>query len=252
MREDEVLVEHRSFRFGPEEHLVINALHGQGRTYLQAASSQLMRNRFDSSASRLVVGGLDFMKYALRQRGLQLPSESCYPDCLAHLLHRDVGLSTLGKVMERVAYRAPVFVKPALRAKRFTGLVLREANDYRMSGIPRSESVYHSEVVQWLSEWRCYVIGQELLFQACYAGNDRLMPDATIVAEALILMAQQPNAPMGYAIDFGVLACGRTALVECNDGFSVGAFGALPGESYLAMLQARWDQMVGMDAHRVC
>lgn len=79
MGEDDVLVEHRSFRFGPEEQLVIDALHGQGQTYAKAAASQLMRNRLDSSASRLVVGGLDFMKYALRQRGLDLPSESCYP-----------------------------------------------------------------------------------------------------------------------------------------------------------------------------
>lgn len=245
MDEKAVLVEHRSYRFGPEEKLVINALASRDEIHWTAAASQLMRNRVDSSASRLIVGGLDFMKYALRQRGLQLPSETCYPDCLAHLLHRDVGLSTLRKVMERVAYRGPVFVKPALRAKRFTGLVLRDPEDYRLGGIPRSESVYHSQVVEWLSEWRCYVVGQEVLFQACYAGNDRLAPDATIVAEAVTLMAQQSNAPRGYAIDFGVLACGRTALVECNDGFSVGAYGALPGESYMAMLQARWDQLVG-------
>jgi hypothetical protein len=245
MRADDVLVEHRSFRFGPEEQLVIGALHGQGQTYATAAASQLMRNRLDSSASRLVVGGLDFIKYALRQRGLQLPAESCYPDCLSHLLYREVGLSTLGKVMDRVLYRGPVFVKPALRTKRFTGLVLRESDDYRLGGIPRSESVYHSEVVQWLSEWRCYVVGQEVLFKACYAGNGQHVPDPGVVTAAVSLMAQQANAPRGYAIDFGVLICGRTALVECNDGFSIGAYGDLPGDIYLAMLQARWDQLVG-------
>lgn len=147
--------------------------------------------------------------------------------------------------MERVAYRGPVFVKPALRAKRFTGLVLREFDDYRVAGIPKSESVYHSQVVEWLSEWRCYVVGQDVLFQACYAGNDQQVPDPAVVTEAVSLMAQQSNAQRGYAIDFGVLACGRTALVECNDGFSIGAYGDLPGESYLAMLQARWDQLVG-------
>lgn len=47
MREDDVLIEHRSFRFGPEEQLVIEALHGQGESYSRAAASQLMRNRFE-------------------------------------------------------------------------------------------------------------------------------------------------------------------------------------------------------------
>ncbi|MEM8604121.1 MAG: ATP-grasp domain-containing protein, partial [Cyanobacteria bacterium P01_H01_bin.121] len=47
----------------------------------------------------------------------------------------------------------------------------------------------------------------------------------------------------GYAIDFGVLTSGQTALVEMNDGFAVGAYG-IDSRNYTDMIWARWEQLL--------
>lgn len=51
------------------------------------------------------------------------------------------------------------------------------------------------------------------------------------------------QAPAAFAIDFGVLTDGQTALVELNDGFSIGTYG-LSGELYADFTAARWAELV--------
>lgn len=52
---------------------------------------------------------------------------------------------------------------------------------------------------------------------------------------------------MSYAIDFGVLTTGETALIEVNDAFAIGAYDNVPGDLYLMMLKARWNQLTKTD-----
>ena len=51
--------------------------------------------------------------------------------------------------------------------------------------------------------------------------------------------------PAGYAMDFGVTDDGRTLLVEVNDGFALGCYGADPIQ-YAKLLSARWCELVGI------
>ena len=46
------------------------------------------------------------------------------------------------------------------------------------------------------------------------------------------------SAPAGYSLDVGVTESGETALVEVNDGFSLGTYGLDPIE-YAKLLSAR-------------
>jgi hypothetical protein len=61
--------------------------------------------------------------------------------------------------------------------------------------------------------------------------------------EAIKLLAVS-GAPSGYAIDFGVLDTGQTALVELNDGFSIGAYGSISCESYWPVIHSRWNELI--------
>jgi ATP-grasp domain, R2K clade family 2 len=47
----------------------------------------------------------------------------------------------------------------------------------------------------------------------------------------------------GYAIDFGVLSTGETALVEMNDGFALGAY-AIDSQDYTDLICARWTELL--------
>ncbi|MMZ69751.1 hypothetical protein D1872_326510 [compost metagenome] len=52
------------------------------------------------------------------------------------------------------------------------------------------------------------------------------------------------GAPAGYAVDFGVLSTGQTALVELNDGFSIGAYDGIEAGLYWEVIQARWQELI--------
>ncbi|MFN7976011.1 MAG: ATP-grasp domain-containing protein [Acidobacteriota bacterium] len=57
------------------------------------------------------------------------------------------------------------------------------------------------------------------------------------------LQAGAGRARAGYGIDFGVLADGRTALVEMNDGYGLGSY-ALDPDLYTDLLVARWEELM--------
>jgi hypothetical protein len=63
-----------------------------------------------------------------------------------------------------------------------------------------------------------------------------------VIEEALRLRCRDASRPAGYAIDFGVLADGQTAIVEVNDGLGLGANGA-DGSVLADVLIARWRQL---------
>ncbi len=53
------------------------------------------------------------------------------------------------------------------------------------------------------------------------------------------------NSPAGYAMDIGVTKNGQTLLVEINDGFALGCYGA-DSIQYAKLLSARWCELVGI------
>jgi len=101
--------------------------------------------------------------------------------------------------------------------------------------------VWVSEIVEFAAEWRVFVRYGELLDVRPYKGNWRLHFDAQVIENAVKDFA---TAPAGYALDFGVTKCGRTLLVEANDGYSIGHYG-LYFINYAKLLSARWAQLTG-------
>lgn len=55
--------------------------------------------------------------------------------------------------------------------------------------------------------------------------------------------ARSGHAPGAYAIDFGVLTTGATALVEANDGYALGAY-AIAADAYADLLLRRWQELL--------
>jgi len=245
------ILEHKSgYKLCPESALVADTLKTLGQPFEIAALSQLQRDRVMTMDASLVVGSIDFIKAALRQRQIALPEVSSYPQVLLPHLQREVSLSTLWEVKARVARGETLFVKPSERAKVFTGQVVRDADDWRLQRIPGREPVWCGEVVSWKSEWRYYVVCHQIRTQALYEGDPTQVPELSVVELAVQALAAVPGTPVSYAIDFGVLDSGLTALIEMNDGFSIGAYAGVDPQAYLDMLQTRWIQIIttGRDA----
>lgn len=241
---NKALLEHHSFHLGPEEQLVKSTLVATDCPFDLGALSQVQRGRIRAGAYDLVVGSIPFVKAALKQLGIPFPEVSSYPPALLPFLHRQVWCASATEVRSRLNRgSASVFVKPKSELKAFTGFVLESAEDYRFLRVPGRRELWCSDVVAWRSEWRAYVCQGALLHLGCYDGDSSVILDLTVV-HAAIDAFESAGAPQGYALDFGVLDDGATAVVEVNDGFSIGAYDAMPGEAYVQLLRARWRELV--------
>lgn len=223
-----------------EEALAFESATRLGLKVVLASKKQLMRDQFQVQPGMMAVGGVEFVKHALRHLGKTLPEHTPYPPVLQHLLHRFVKRLPHLRDAKALLEERTLFVKSATH-KRFTGFVAEGPTDYRFSGASNSTPVWISSPVKFVSEWRVYV-AQDVILDIRFAdhGGDRsVSPDVKVITEAITLLTRI-GAPQGYVIDFGVLSTGETALVEMNDGFSFGAYDRLHHETHWVVTLNRW------------
>jgi hypothetical protein len=229
-----------------EERLVVEELTHRGIPIEFYTEKRIRRRQLPLDRESLVVGDMPCIAGALQQLSIPEPAPNDYPASLNEFLYRRIWRSTLGALEFGLCdgrYPA-IFAKPANRCKRFTGCVLETEYDlFKVSGVSRREELWCSEVITWLSEYRIYVVNSEIRSIDFYAGNPEITIDLTEIDRAIELLDKAGESYAGYAIDFGVLATGETALVEMNDGFSLGAYKIEP-KNYTEMLLARWQELL--------
>ena len=230
-----------------EERLLLSEFERRGVAVVLYTIKSIRRRELPLSSETFIAGDMDAMHGAMSQLGIAIPQPDDYPACLQSFLHRRVWKARLGDVERAVSedMGPPVFVKPSVRRKSFTGRVFRGAGDFmRVGGTSRRQEVWCSQVVDWRSEFRLYVVGSEISALDHYAGDPGVTLDLTVVESALLAYRVSGRAPSAYGIDFGVLKTGETALVEANDGYALGAYN-VAAEPYTALLVTRWRELLG-------
>lgn len=171
---------------------------------------------------------------ALDRIGAPRPDPLDYPDQLISYLGRRVWQTSLDQVS------VGSFVKP-MRHKLFTGRLWNASHTDRMATLEanRDEPVWCSDPVEFVSEFRCFVLEDKVLDVRRYRGDWWRAPDRDVVHSAVMAYSDSPAA---YSLDWGVTSDGRTLLVEANDAFALGCYGLEP-VLYARMLSARWEQM---------
>jgi len=189
----------------------------------------------------IVVGWIRTVRKAFEALEVPDPQEISIPDSLQEYAGRKIWTSTLGEMREKD--KEKVFIKPLDGHKLFTGHVRTgEMKDLIFTAMYADETkILVSEVVNFVSEYRGFVLDGKLIGLKHYAGDFKLMIDTSKVEEAI---TKYKNAPRAYSIDFGLTDDGRTLLVEVNDSFSLGCYG-LDRVWYARMIEARWDEIVG-------
>lgn len=241
-----VLIEGSSYNpLMREEALVKEHADKLGIPVTVASTKMISRGRVFVNPDTLAVGSVSFVKAALRKLGKQLPEHTPYPDVLKSILHREVKQVAALKDALKIADRQRVFIKPQ-GWKRFTGLVPDNSLDYRLAGVSRHTPVWVATPVNFISEWRVYVVKGliESMRFADHGGDRNKFPSVSVVVDSIGKLQDAGVAPDGYVIDFGVLDTGETALVEMNDGFSFGAYDDIPAEEYWNVTVARWAQLI--------
>ena len=199
----------------------------------------------------LPVGSVEFVRACMLLMGLQEPPNLSYPPSLRHLLHRDVRLCRASEVRESA------FVKP-VKTKTFTGFVFDPARPdaaysehdreqlHCLRSLPPDDMVWVSTTVDFVAEWRCYIMDGRILGIGRYDPNE---PD-DVPEPPMDWLEQAANhlradGIQTCSLDVGLLSDGRYAVVECNDAWALGLYGrSLDSKTYLQMLWARWEQLL--------
>jgi ATP-grasp domain, R2K clade family 2 len=230
----------------PENQDLLDEFSARGYSVNLFTEKLLVRRRLPLDRSSLVAGDIPVVIGALKQLGIKIPVPDDYPECLRAFLRRRVWETRLDKVRERV-YRGdfhPFFIKPKSQLKRFTGRVIESCYDLSpVSNVSQQTPVYCSEVVQWRTEYRIFVINGAVRGVRHYRGDPMVTLDEAETLYAISALESSGKAATAYGIDFGVLESGETALVELNDGFSLGSYG-LERSVYADLILTRWTELM--------
>lgn len=204
------------------------------------------RRQLPISRDSLVVGYVPTIPAALQILNIEPPPTNDYPPILHSLLQRRLWASTVQDLFSWVYDdRGPIFAKPKGRKKRFTGRVFRHPDDLQyLEGASKLTPIYCSTPVEWLTEYRVFVSHAHIVGIRHYDGDPSIIINEQVAVDAVQALEQSGQGTRAYAIDFGVMATGETALVEWNDGFSLGAYG-LDKSIYTDLLITRWCEITG-------
>lgn len=193
------------------------------------------------SKSDIFVGSVDFMKAVFNKIGVFIPKPINIPKELSKFAGREISEG----ILENLKF--PCFIKPLEELKLFTGFVIKSTKDLNLlyPEIKSDTKLLISEIVNFESEYRCFVYKGEWIDMKCYFGDFRKFPNVDIIQSAI---NSYSNSPIAYAIDFGVTDKGETKLIEVNDFYSCGTYGFF-GETYIMMIRDRFREIVNKNKY---
>lgn len=149
------------------------------------------------------------------------------------------GIETQEVKLDEVFAKTKIFIKPTPEhQKAFNGFVsLSKAQTQLSLAGYKGEKVLTSPVVNILSEWRCFVVKNELLDARCYKGDFKIAPDWSKAEK----IAKTYKAYDAWSFDLAVLDSGLTVIIEMHEVFSLGTYGVNPN-TFALMLETAWAQ----------
>ena len=194
----------------------------------------------ESERDAIFVGGVGMIRKRLEILGINKPDEIEYPIELREFLNRKVWISTLKKIIKEE--KTAIFIKP-LETKLFQGKIISDFKDFIGLNYNREVRIWCSEIINIVTEWRCFVRYGNLLDVRYYRGNWDSKLDLDVVHSAI---TKYVNQPASFCLDFGVDKNGKHYLIEVNDGHSLGSYG-MGAISYAKFLSARWSQLTATE-----
>lgn len=201
------------------------------------------------SRSVMLVDGVHQVNAALRWAGRTNRGWNDYPPELEAFYGRKVGPTTWGELEAR---GGEWFVKKPGKGgfqpmvARFPFLKSEQRDDvdpWNFCHLTDEDLILASEPVNFVAEWRAFIVCHEIADVRQYCGDWRHQYDRFVVSAAADAF-QHPS--LSYAIDFGLTDDGRTLVVETNAGRSLGAYGLRP-DLYANLLASGWAALWGND-----
>ena len=193
-----------------------------------------------TNPNNIVVAFIEDTIKHFKNLNIEIPLSINIPIELMKYAKRNIRYMTMGEFKQDS--QMPVFVKPNRFAKEFVAGVIKnpDSKKYFFNDVDDDTPVLVSDVIDIVSEYRCYVLKGDLKGIKWYIGDMRVFPDVKVIDAAI---ADYKSAPSAYVIDFGITKEGETVLIEANDSWAVGNYG-LNDTTYANMLLTRWIEIM--------
>lgn len=186
----------------------------------------------------IVVGCIQSMKHIANKLSVILPT-MYIPEGAEKFAGREIHKSTVGQVVTDFKRTGrSVFVKP-VATKGFPAQVLDPQfplTTFLGQTIDDNTECWWSEVINFVSEYRLFLVNEQIVGAKNYLGDFRQSLDWNVVDKAIDSIEWHPK---GYCLDFGITDKGQTLLIEANDGYSIGNYG-LDCIDYCQLLKERF------------
>ena len=201
---------------------------------------------FELSSNDLVVGNIPGINQVLTSQGKPIPDIGDYPESLKGYLKRNIVEMTASELLYTVGVDEQVLFAKPKELKLFTGQVFTPTSGMALlRSLEPHTPLYVSQVVDWLAEFRVYVLDGSIVACCRYDDSeDELEPCMDTIHEAIATLEASGEFPIAYGLDFGVLKDGATALIEANDAYALGKYKGISEKDYFRFLKARWDQLM--------
>lgn len=201
----------------------------------------------------IVVCGIDATRKYFAQNGIPDIAPFNIPDQLnkPEYLGRTLEVMTAEKFLATA--RPPIFVKPHSIVKQFLSGTFRNistvAGEFEEKKVKPTDLVLTSTVIDFVSEYRCFISNGEIYDIRHYQGSCRVFPDVSVIDK---MIKDFTDAPLAYTLDVGVVEeasygvyqkLHKTYLVEAQDMWSIGEYG-LDAKTYALLLHRRWQQII--------
>lgn len=197
----------------------------------------------------IIVGSVEATVEFFKYCGITIPKAISYPESLKPYLGRNIFEMNFGDLNKEYY---PSFVKPASDIKLFTGDIVSHDDHiiYMISNGAKPDTKIHvSSLVDFITEYRCFVTRGELRGMKHYKGDFEVFPDMKIIHEMIEIFEKSGEAPWAYTIDVGVNEFDNsTLLVEVNDMWAIGSYG-LDGDTYALLCARRLKEIAMKNKH---
>jgi len=195
----------------------------------------------------ICIGSVEFTEMFFKECGVMTPEYLGYPDSLINNKSAMGRTVTECTVYDLINHEYPYFVKPSRKVKQFTGDVIENDGQMRIFrdyyDVADDTELYLSDVVNFVSEYRCFIHNGELKGIQYYKGDFTVFPRMKAIKYIMNIYENDlTTKPLAYTMDVGVLDTGETHLVELNDMWAIGAYG-FDSEDYVRMIISRFRQM---------
>ena len=233
----------RNAKLDIDEQKIIQYLEEEKIEYKFFSKKQIIRNKIDLKYGDYIFGSIPSVFKSFDILKIDKPIPTNYPIELNEFYHRKIWSETLNDSLKNYRNNKNYFIKPKNDYKSFTGFLLRDNIKQTFKFPKKYGGEYEidcSEEVNFISEFRCYIVNGKLEHIANYFGDEIDIEKYNYkeIIQSLLTNKMYHNT----TLDIGITNENILSIIEHNASFSIDSYDC-PYDIYSKLLINGWKEI---------